>query len=95
MSSCSYNNIPKKGTNTKKAQTQQGRILWFDLRTGKGRIVCKGALGDCFFDSKGSDSMNYFFHGGEQVIFEIQKTTKGERACNVRLIKNIELSKKS
>ena len=75
---------------TGNGEMHQGRIVWFDLKTGRGCVVCRDTLEDYLFDSKGVDSPSYFFHEGEEVLFEIEETKKGWWARNVCLARNQE-----
>jgi len=75
---------------SRKAEMHQGRIVWFDLKTGRGCVVCRDTLEDYLFDSKGINSPGYFLHEGEEVLFEIEETEKNRRARNVRLARNQE-----
>ena len=75
---------------TGEVEMHQGRIVWFDLKTGRGCIVCRDTLEDYLFDGKGFDLSNYFFHEGEEVLFEIEKTGKGRWVRNVCLARNQE-----
>ena len=68
--------------------TYRGHVKWFDSYKGYGFISREDGGKDCFVHQTGVVGPFFYLRDGEEVEFEIENTTKGTRAINVRSVRN-------